>query len=109
METLVRYDWPGNVRELQNAMERCVILSSSAVLQSPELADVSCTGEHLGPRRKPWLMPNANSFCGTLRDTDWVIGGPYGAALRLGVKRTTLIYKMQRLDITRPITVWGVL
>ena len=109
METLVRYDWPGNVRELQNAMERCVILSSSAVLHPPELADVKRTGEHLGPRAQTLADAERKLILRTLRDTDWVIGGPNGAALRLGVKRTTLIYKMQRLDITRPITVSGVL
>ena len=103
MEALVRYEWPGNVRELQNVMERCVILSSNAVLYPPVLADVKRTGEHSGAMVQTLADAERKHILRTLRDTDWVIGGPDGAALRLGVKRTTLLYKMRRLDISRPI------
>jgi len=103
MKALVRYEWPGNVRELQNVIERCVILSSNAVLYPPVLADVKRTGEHSGPMVQTLADAERKHILQTLPDTDRVIGGPDGAALRLGVKRTTLLYKMRRLDITRPI------
>ena len=102
MKALVRYEWPGNVRELQNVMERCVILSTNAVLYPPLLADVKRTGEHSGPMVQTLADAERKHILQTLFDTDWVIGGADGAALRLGVKRTTLLYKMRRLEITRP-------
>jgi transcriptional regulator with GAF, ATPase, and Fis domain len=95
--------WPGNVRELQNVIERCVILSSNAVLCPRVLADVKRAGEHSAPMAQTQADAERKHILQALRDTDWVIGGPDGAALRLGVKRTTLLYKMRRLDITRPI------
>jgi len=103
MKALVRYEWPGNVRELQNVMERSVILSSSAVLYPPVLDDVKRAGEHSAPMAQTLADAERKHILQTLQNTDWVIGGPDGAALRLGVKRTTLLYKMRRLDISRPI------
>ena len=95
--------WPGNVQELQNVIERCVILSSSAVLYPPVLDDAKRAGEHSAPMDQTLADAERKHILKTLQDTDWVIGGPDGAALRLGVKRTTLLYKMRRLDISRPI------
>jgi formate hydrogenlyase transcriptional activator len=104
METLNHYPWPGNVRELQNYIERAVILSPGAVLQAP-------LGElQRAPARTPARAnPLANSLAETerehilqaLQQAHWIIGGPQGAAARLGVRRTTLYSKMERLGISR--------
>ena len=101
MDVLVRYDWPGNVRELQNFIERAVILSPGAVLCAP-LASL-CGAELVTPSG-PMTLEQAESvhILNTLRDTKWVIGGPRGAAERLGLKRTTLLSKMRRLGLSRP-------
>jgi transcriptional regulator with GAF, ATPase, and Fis domain len=101
MKVLMRYDWPGNVRELQNFVERAVILSPGAVLCAP-LASL-CGAELVTPSG-PMTLEQAESvhILNTLRDTKWVIGGPRGAAERLGLKRTTLISKMRRLGLSRP-------
>jgi formate hydrogenlyase transcriptional activator len=97
---LERYDWPGNVRELQNFVERSVILSPGTVLRAPleELreAPISATAA-LAPLRDA----EREHILRALRDTKWIVGGPHGAAVRLGVKRTTLIAKMERLGIQR--------
>ena len=101
MKALRAYHWPGNVRELENLIERAVILSSGSDLAVP-LSEL-----------KPPAVPS-NGALGTLedaerehilkalRDTKWTIGGPAGAAAKLGMKRTTLQSKMQKLGISRP-------
>ena len=105
MDALVRYPWPGNVRELQNVIERAVILSPGATLQVA-LAD-------LQPAAAPATAPTAAAaltltdaerehILQALRDTNWVLGGPEGAAARLGMKRSTLHWKMKKLGIARP-------
>jgi formate hydrogenlyase transcriptional activator len=103
------YSWPGNIRELQNLVERAVILSRDGVLPNP-----------LHKRRTEVMPPNSSSFPAglssmTLEDSDrtlivetleqagWIVGGPRGAAAKLGLKRTTLLAKMRRLGISRPI------
>jgi formate hydrogenlyase transcriptional activator len=105
MKALSENDWPGNIRELENFVERLVILSRGPELELPfsELA--------LG-RKLPVAISGCNSITleeaqrshivRTLKDTNWVIGGPAGAAARLGTKRTTLQYRMKKLGITRP-------
>jgi formate hydrogenlyase transcriptional activator len=106
MTALSEYHWPGNVRELENFIERAVILSRGTELEIP-LAEL---------KRKTGAPPNpsANGFdtlehaerehiVRTLGETKWVIGGPTGAATRLGMKRTTLQSRMRKLGITRPI------
>jgi len=101
MSALSSHPWPGNIRELQNLIERAVILSNFGVLPNPLPPKVS---------EDAIIFPSAT----TLRDSEralilhtleavgWVIGGPKGAAAKLGLKRTTLICKMQKLGIFRP-------
>jgi transcriptional regulator with GAF, ATPase, and Fis domain len=103
------YSWPGNIRELQNLVERAVILSRDGVLPNP-----------LHKRRTEVMRPAQHRFPAclssmTLEDSDramivetlerfgWIVGGPRGAAAKLGLKRTTLLAKMRRLGISRPI------
>ena len=105
MEVFVRYPWPGNVRELQHFVERCVVLTGDSVLRAPlrELeqaigkAKVSRTQ---GPARTMAEIER-ESILQALRETNWVVGGPHGAAARLGIKRTTLASRIERLGISR--------
>ncbi len=96
MEALVRYDWPGNVRELQNFMERSVIRTTGCVLNSP-------VPELLARRSaaRPATMKDCERehILRAIQETDWVIGGPHGAAARLGLPRSTLMYRMRKLAI----------
>ena len=98
MKALVRHDWPGNIRELQNFIERSVIMTSGAELGAPvaELADrrLSIPASTLADAERAHIIS-------TLHETNWVVGGRDGAAVRLGVLRTTLIAKMRRLGISR--------
>jgi len=99
MQALTRYHWPGNIRELQNVMERAVILTQGNTLNLPS--------EKLGrapaishPNRSLTLREaEREHILRTLDETEWVIGGAHGAAARLGVPRTSLIYRMQKLGI----------
>ncbi len=104
MEALMRYDWPGNIRELQNFIERAVILSQGKKLCAPvaELARVSERPRE-GSSAAPITLEDAERehILQALRETQWVLGGSTGAANRLGMPRTTLIYKMRRLGIAR--------
>jgi formate hydrogenlyase transcriptional activator len=98
MAALQAYDWPGNIRELQNAIERAVILADRGVLPNP-----------LPPAAQEGLAAPAPTFnesertviLNALESVGWVVGGPRGAAARLGVHRTTLINKMKRLRISQ--------
>ena len=96
MEALAHHSWPGNVRELQNFIERSVILSKAPVLNG-SLSDLS----YMQKASAPVTLQEAESshILQTLLQTGGVVGGPNGAAARLGVRRTTLISKMQRLGI----------
>jgi formate hydrogenlyase transcriptional activator len=96
MSALSSYDWPGNIRELQNLIERAVILSDSGVLPNPLPVAISPTP----PTFTDW---ERSVILNTLEATSWVIGGLNGAAAKLGLKRTTLICKMERLGIYRPV------
>jgi formate hydrogenlyase transcriptional activator len=103
MEALIRYRWPGNVRELQNFIERAVILSPHVVLRAPilELEPLISLAESKFPIRG-LAQVERDHILRVLEASDWVVGGRNGAAERLGMKRTTLISKMQRLRIRRP-------
>ena len=102
MEALLRYSWPGNVRELQNFLERAVILSRDSVLRAPitELASLE-QGPHAAPPVKVLRQIERERIVRVLDESDWVVGGPNGAAARLGLKRTSLVYRMQKLGISR--------
>jgi transcriptional regulator of acetoin/glycerol metabolism len=101
MLDLCSYDWPGNIRELQNLIERALILSEDGVLPNPLLTDGA---QHIGVVPTPTTLMDSERalILRTLEAAGWVIGGLDGAASRLGLKRTTLIYKMQKHGISRP-------
>lgn len=103
MAACIRYVWPGNVRELQNFVERSVILSTGVVLRGvlPEPTH-TIQGSPKWPKSSaPVTLKEAEGshILETLQQTDGVVGGPNGAAARLGLPRTTLIAKMKRLGI----------
>ncbi|HXG66127.1 MAG TPA: sigma 54-interacting transcriptional regulator [Blastocatellia bacterium] len=103
MAALTSYAWPGNIRELQNLIERAVILSRGSVLEIP-LAELK-QAARLATEQLPAATLEAVERAHILRvleEANWVIGGPTGAAARLGLKRTTLNNKMRKLGITRP-------
>jgi formate hydrogenlyase transcriptional activator len=101
MEAFTSYSWPGNVRELQNLIERAVIRSNNGVLPNPlpvlvkNPATVTPVPGNLTDSTRALILQ-------TLQAAGWIIGGPDGAAARLGLKRTTLIAKMKKLGISRP-------
>jgi formate hydrogenlyase transcriptional activator len=103
------YSWPGNIRELQNLVERAVILSRDGVLPNPlhkRRTDVMPTTQHrfaAGPSSMTLEDSDRTLIVETLEQAGWVVGGPRGAAAKLGVKRTTLLAKMRRMGISRPI------
>jgi formate hydrogenlyase transcriptional activator len=98
MAVLKAHDWPGNIRELQNCIERAVLFSPGSVLRLP--LDLQ---ETVKPRSESVSRTLADAdrehILETLMQTDWLIGGQAGAANRLGLPRTTLIYKMRKLGI----------
>jgi formate hydrogenlyase transcriptional activator len=103
MEALVRYAWPGNVRELQNFIERAVILSPHKVLRAPVSELEPLHGHSAAPATLNGLaQAERDAILRALEASSWVIGGKRGAAARLGMKRTSLVYRMQKLGITRP-------
>jgi formate hydrogenlyase transcriptional activator len=124
MQALIQYPWPGNIRELQNIIERAVILSPGPVLQVPRTAltpratdsvgaTASAQGEALPmqsetpdpPKRTPIRSTleetERQHILRVLEETNWVVAGPHGAAVRLGLKRSTLQFRMQKLGISR--------
>jgi formate hydrogenlyase transcriptional activator len=102
MEALTQHGWPGNVRELQNVVERSMVVSAGPVLFLSRPAEVNIPSILPGTRTLPEV--EREHIMQALQNADWVVGGPHGAAARLGVKRTTLLYKMRQLGISRPKT-----
>jgi len=102
METLTHYAWPGNVRELENFIERAVILSPGPALQV-RVAELKAPGDSgvVNPQNATLEAAEREHILRILNETNWVIGGPRGAAARLGLKRTTLQSRMQKLGIHR--------
>lgn len=108
MVALRHHEWPGNIRELQNVIERGVILTVGQTLSLD-------TTEHLTPTSAKSVASETGSITtladaerahitAALRAKNWVIGGPDGAAAQLGVPRTTLIYRMERLGISNGLS-----
>jgi formate hydrogenlyase transcriptional activator len=102
LEALVRYRWPGNVRELQNFIERAVILSPHSVLRAPISELESYAPQRMAePPMTDLAQVESDQIVRALEATNWVIGGRRGAAERLGMKRTSLVYRMKKLRIKR--------
>jgi formate hydrogenlyase transcriptional activator len=103
MAAVAWHSWPGNVRELQNFIERSVILSTGGVLRGPlpELTRITPDGSKWSKSSPPVTLEEAerSHILNTLQQTKGVVGGRDGAAVRLGLPRTTLMYKMRRLGI----------
>jgi formate hydrogenlyase transcriptional activator len=99
MQAIARYSWPGNIRELQNFIERAVILSPGKVLHAP-LGELERAAAALPANLTTLEDAERSHILKALSESNGVVGGRNGAAQRLGLKRTTLIYKMQKLGIT---------
>ena len=102
MSALCSYDWPGNIRELQNRIERAVILSRDGVLSNP-LPMLESQAVKYCPFPTTLKEVERNTILSALKERGWVVGGSEGAAAKLGLPRTTLIYKMERFGICRPV------
>ncbi|HZP22388.1 MAG TPA: sigma 54-interacting transcriptional regulator [Terriglobales bacterium] len=104
LEAMTRYSWPGNVRELQNFIERAVILSKDGELRAP-LSELKPQSESpvsiIADRSKTLRDLEREHILEALAKSNWVVGGPMGAAARLGMKRTSLLYRMEKLHISR--------
>ncbi len=100
MEALVSHSWPGNIRELQNYVERSVILSPGNVLRPP-LVNLKKAAETGSPEAITLEEAERNHIRKILEHTRWVVAGPRGAAARLGIKRSKLYFRMQKLGISR--------
>ena len=105
MDRLVRYEWPGNVRELQNLIERAVILSTGSTLDVPVAAlngrRSAAATVHLA-EAETLEAADRRHIITALERSNWIIGGTNGAAARLGMKRSTLQFRMRKLGIARP-------
>jgi formate hydrogenlyase transcriptional activator len=104
MRAIVSHSWPGNVRELQSYVERGVILSNGGVFRPRPLEERQAPLlERSNPTLEDKVREEIRAAC---QRANWRLGGPRGAAARLGLKRTTLFYMMKRLGITRPADHW---
>ena len=103
------YSWPGNIRELQNLVERAVILSRDGLLPNPLRKEQTEFAVNSTPRMRTFFSSTTLEgsdralILETLEQAAWIVGGPRGAAAKLGLKRTTLLAKMRRLGILRPV------
>jgi formate hydrogenlyase transcriptional activator len=104
MRSLVRHHWPGNIRELQNYIARGVILSNDGVFEPAPLESYEQSEPEIS---NPTLQDKVRrEILAACQRANWKLGGPRGAAARLGLKRTTLFHKMKRLGIARPADHW---
>ena len=106
LSVLFSYQWPGNIRELQNFIERSVILSDGDILRPPleELKlspEVESSGATTLPAATTLEEAERDHILKTLEHTRWIVAGPNGAAARLGIPRSTLYFRMQKLGISR--------
>ena len=112
MDALCRYHWPGNIRELQNVVERAVIISTGPTL-SVDVADLKFSKAG-PPAERPASPKSANGalhdvleeterqqILRAVKQSNWIVSGPNGAAARLGMKRSTLQKRMHKLGIAR--------
>ncbi len=99
MEVLKAHDWPGNIRELQNFIERAVVFSPESVLRLPLTDLKEMTKQPSASASRTLADAEREHILEVLRQTDGLIGGSQGAASRLGLPRTTLVYKMRKLGI----------
>jgi formate hydrogenlyase transcriptional activator len=106
MKALCEYDWPGNIRELQNLIERAVILCPGPVLRVPvrdlHRRTIPVPQSGLGGQHQTLEQAARAHILQVLKETKWVLGGSKGAALRLGINRSTLQFRMKKLGIVRP-------
>jgi len=100
MDALLRHSWPGNIRELQNLIERAVVLSSGEVLQVP-VSEIEDALKRRGAQQTLEEAERAHILA-ALKKARWILSGPRGAAGRLGLKRSTLQFRMKKLGIERP-------
>jgi formate hydrogenlyase transcriptional activator len=107
MATLTKHSWPGNIRELQNLIERAVILSAGSVLQVP-LEYLRNPAVHVTHKGNGRTLADAERehILAALKEADWVLSGPNGAAASLGINRSTLQFRMGKLGIVRPDKLW---
>jgi len=102
MQACIQYPWPGNIRDLQKILEQAVILSPGPGLQLP-LIDLKPTATGVSPKNHDTLEEaECKHILAALEETNGVLGGPNGAAIRLGMKRSTLQFRLGKLGISRP-------
>jgi formate hydrogenlyase transcriptional activator len=103
LDALMKYDWPGNIRELQNVLERSVILSNGSTLHvaMPELMEMAAPGSPRSRNSEASQASERERIIKALEEAKGQVGGPDGAAARLGLKRTTLQNRMQKYKIAR--------
>src|ERR1700728_2618127 len=99
VEVLKAHDWPGNIRELQNCIERAMLFSPGSVLRLPMALTQTAVAQRSESSARTLADADREHILETLTQTNWMIGGQGGAANRLGLPRTTLIYKMRKLGI----------
>ncbi len=102
MAALQRYDWPGNIRELQNLLERALILSTGPVLHVPLDGLRSRSGATPAVVPRTLREAEREHVLAVLESAGWVLGGPNGAAARLGLNRSTLQFRLKKLGLVRP-------
>ena len=101
MEALCEHDWPGNIRELQNLIERAVIMSPGPELRLPAIGSGPGVQECAASRTRTLLEAEREHILKVLSEAGGVVGGHHGAASRLGLARTSLIYRMRKLGIAQ--------